>query len=147
MRKRISKKGLIFPILAALTIALSLTARKYGLTIFNEPLFGVAIGYSSSLLLYLLLSIFSTNKVGSAFSGKDFKLFWKGGVGLSLAWGLSFYALSQEKLSIVAPLMQTEPLFVLFFVYIYLKELEHISFKLIMSTLLIVMGAILVSFR
>lgn len=145
--KRIPKKGLVFPLLAGLAIAFSVTARKYGLNIYNEPLFGVAIGYASSLLLLLLLSIFSPNKVGSKFSGRDFQLFWKGGVGLSLAWVLSFYALSQERLSVVAPLMQTEPLFVLFFVYIYLRELEKISLKLVISTLLIVMGVMLVSFR
>lgn len=145
--KRIPKKGLVFPLLAGLAIAFSVTARKYGLNIYNEPLFGVAIGYASSLLLLLLLSIFSPNKVGSKFSGRDFQLFWKGGVGLSLAWVLSFYALSHERLSVVAPLMQTEPLFVLFFVYIYLRELEKISLKLVISTLLIVMGVMLVSFR
>ncbi len=145
--KRIPKKGLVFPLLAGLAVAFSVTARKYGLNIYNEPLFGVAIGYASSLLLLLLLSIFSPNKVGSKFSGRDFQLFWKGGVGLSLAWVLSFYALSHERLSVVAPLMQTEPLFVLFFVYIYLRELEKISLKLVISTLLIVMGVMLVSFR
>jgi len=145
--KRISKKGLVFPLTAALTVAFSALARKHGLNIYNEPLLGVAIGYSSSFLLYLLLTTYSHTKLGYTLSGKDFRLFWKAGVGLSLAWILSFYALSQERLSIVAPLMQTEPLFVLFFVYIYLRELESISFKLVISTLLIVIGVALVSIR
>ncbi|NIR86987.1 EamA family transporter, partial [Candidatus Bathyarchaeota archaeon] len=145
--KGISRRGLVFPLIAALTVAFSVLARKHGLNIYNEPLLGVAIGYSSSFLLYLLLSIYSHAKLGYTLSGKDFRLFWKAGVGLSLAWVLSFYALSHERVSIVAPLMQTEPLFVLFFVYIYLRKLESISFKLVISTLLIVIGVMLVSIR
>lgn len=74
-------------------------------------------------------------------------MFWKAGAGMSLGWILSFYALSYENVSIVTPLLQTEPLFILFFVYLYLKKLEHISFKLVISTLLIVIGAMLVGIR
>lgn len=145
--KRIFKKGLVFPLIAALTVAFSVITRKHGLNIYNEPLLGVAIGYSSSFLLYLLLTIYFHNKLGHTISAKDFRLFWKAGVGLSLGWVLSFYALSYERVSLVAPLMQTEPLFVLFFVYIYLRKLESISFRLVISTLLIVIGVMLVSIR
>ena len=145
--KRIFKKGLVFPLIATLTIALSVVFRKHGLNIYNEPLLGVAIGYSLSFLLYLLLLISSRTTGGSRFSGKDFRLFWKAGVCLSLGWVLSFYALSYDRVSIVAPLVETVPLFVLFFAYLYLKEIEHVSFKLITSTLLIVIGAVLVSVR
>jgi DME family drug/metabolite transporter len=142
--ERISKKGLAFPILASLAIALSQIVRKHGLNIYNQPLLGVAIGYSSTLLLYVPLLISSNTTRGFTFSVKDFRMFWKAGVGMSLGWILSFYALSHENVSIVAPLLQTEPLFILFFVYLYLEKLEHISFKLVISTLLIVMGAMLV---
>ena len=57
--KRIFKKGLVFPLIATLTIALSVVFRKHGLNIYNEPLLGVATGYSLSFLLYLLLLISS----------------------------------------------------------------------------------------
>ena len=115
------------------------------MNICNEPLLGVAIGYSSALLLYVLLLIFSNTAGGSKFSGEDLRLFWKPGVGISLAWLLSFFALSLENVSIVAPLLQTELLFILFFGYIFLRKLEDISFKLIVSALLIVTGVVLVS--
>lgn len=143
--KRMFKKGLVFPFLGSLTVALSYIPRKQGLNIYNEPLLGVAIGYSLSLLLYVLTLISSHNLRGSLCLGKDFRLFWKAGACQSLGWVFAFYALSHEKISVVTPLVQTQPLFVLFFAYLYLKELEHVSFKLIMSTLLIVIGVILVS--
>jgi drug/metabolite transporter (DMT)-like permease len=143
--KKTPRKGFVFPLFASLTFAFSQIVRKQGLNICNEPLLGVAIGYSSALLLYIILLVFSNTAGGSKFSGEELRLFWKPGVGISLAWLLSFLALSQESVSLVAPLLQTELLFVLFFGYIFLRKLEDISFKLITSALLIVTGVILVS--
>lgn len=143
--KRISKKGLVFALLGALTGAFALIVRKLGLNIYDKPLLGVAIEYSISFLLYLILSISFRTMRGSLFSGKGYRLFWKAGVCASLAWVLTFYALAHEKVSIVAPLTQTAPLFVLFFAYLYLRELERISFKLVIGILLVVIGAVLVT--
>ena len=142
---RISRRGLVFPLLASLTVAFAFVIRKHGLNIYNEPLLGAAIGYFSTFLLYLILPFSSYNKRGSKFSGKDFRLFWKAGVGMSLAWILSFYALQHGRVSIVTSLIQTEPLFILFFTHLYLKELECVSFKLLISALLIVTGVMFVS--
>jgi uncharacterized membrane protein len=65
---------------------------------------------------------------------KDLRLFWKPGASLSLAWILTFYALSYERVSIVTPLLQTEPLFVLLLAYLHLKGLERISLKVVTGT-------------
>jgi len=145
--KRYLQKGLVFPLLAGLIRALSAIISKQGLNIYNEPLLGIAIGYSATLFLDLLSSIFSHTVRSSLFSRKDFRLFWKAGAFLALGWVLAFFALSHEMVSIVTPLTQTMPLFVLFFAYLYLKAMEPVSFKLVISTLLIVIGVILVTVR
>ncbi len=142
--KKISRKSFVFPLFAAVTFSVSQIVRKEGLIICNEPLLGIAIGYSSALIPYILLLTFSNNAVVK-FSGKDLRLFWKPGAGIALAWLLSFLALSQENVSIVAPLLQTELLFILFFSYVFLRKLENISYKLVISALLIVAGVVLVS--
>ena len=72
-------------------------------------------------------------------------MFWKPGVGMAMAWLLSFFALSQEMVSIVAPVLQTELLFILLFTYIFLRKIEKLSPKLVVSSLLIVAGVILIS--
>jgi len=143
--KSTTKKGLIVPILGSLAIAFSQIVRKEGLNIYNQPLLGVAVGYSTSLIVYLLLLFFSDGARASRFSRKDLQMFWKPGVGIAAGWLLSFLALSQEMVSIVAPILQTELLFILFFAYIFLRKLEKFSFKLIASALLIVAGVILIS--
>jgi len=88
---------------------------------------------------------FSKDARTTGFSRKDLQMFWKPGVGIAAGWLLSFLALSQEMVSIVAPILQTELLFILFFAYIFLRKLEKFSFKLVASALLIVAGVILIS--
>jgi DME family drug/metabolite transporter len=136
--KHTPKKGLIVPILGSLAIAFSQIVRKEGLNIYNQPLLGVALGYTTALIVYLLVMAFSKTSRTSRFSRQDIQLFWKPGVGIAAGWLLSFLALSQEMVSIVAPILQTELLF-------FLREYEKISFKLIASALLIIVGVILIS--
>lgn len=143
--RRVSKRGLALPLLSSIAIATSQIIRKHGLNIYNEPFLGVALGYLLSFLLYLLVLACSNSTRASLSLSRDFQLFWKAGVLMTLAWALAFFALSYERVSIMTSLLQTEPLFVLSFAYIYLKELEHIPFRLIASTLLIFLGVILVS--
>jgi len=140
-----SKKGLIVPILGSLAIAFSQIIRKEGLNIHNQPLLGVAAGYTTALIVYLLIVIFSKNTETRRFSRQDLYLFWKPGVGIAAGWLLSFLALSQEMVSIVAPVLQTELLFILFFTYIFLRKIEKYSLKLVASAILIIIGVILIS--
>jgi DME family drug/metabolite transporter len=140
-----TKRGLIVPVAGSLAFAFSYIVRKEALNIYNQPLLGVAVGYTVSLLVYLLVIVFSKHSRTSGFSRSDVKMFWKPGVGMTMAWLLSYFALSQEMVSIVVPVLQTELLFVLFFTYIFLRKIEKLSPKLVASSLLIVAGVILIS--
>lgn len=142
--KKNVKQSLIFPVLAALTIAASFIIRKHGLNVYNEPLLGVAIEFLFGFLLYLPIIVFLGARRKALSLRRDFRLFWKASVCVSLGRIFSFYALSLERVAIINSLMGTEPLFVLFFSYMYLKKLEHISLKLVLSTLFIVLGVALV---
>jgi len=126
-------------------MAFSFIPRKHGLNIYNEPLLAAAIGFLSSSLFYFILSKSSRSNLTSLFSRKDLKLFWKAGVFMSLGSIATLFALSYERVSLITPIMQTEPLFVLFFAYLFLKELEQRSSKLLMGTITIIIGVILVS--
>ena len=144
-KKSASKKGLIIPVLGSLAIAFSQIVRKEGLNIYSQPLLGVAVGYTTALIFYLLVIVFYKNAGARRFSGKDIRLFWKPGVGIAAGWLLSFLALNQEMVSIVAPILQTELLFILFFAYIFLRKIEKYSLKLVASALLIIVGVVLIS--
>ncbi len=140
-----SKKGFIVPMLGSFAIAFSQIVRKESLNIYNQPLLGVAVGYTTALIVYILVMVFSKDARTTRFSRQDLQMFWKPGVGIAAGWLLSFLALSQEMVSIVAPIMQTELLFIIFFAYIFLRKLEKFSFKLVASALLIIVGVVLIS--
>lgn len=144
---RVSKRGLVFPLLSSIAIATSQIIRKHGLNIYNEPFLGVALGYLLSFLIYLLVLACSNSTRASLSLSRDFQLFWKAGVLMTLAWVLAFFALSLERVSIVTPVLQIEALFVFLFTYLYLRDSERISFSLIATTLLILTGVMLVSIR
>jgi drug/metabolite transporter (DMT)-like permease len=140
-----SRKDLILPLVGGLTLGVSSITRKYALDLFNAPVLGVAIGYTFSLLTYALILMFSAPTRKELSLKQDLRYFWKAGVGQALAWLLIFYAFSYEQVSIVTPLLAIEPLFVAFFAFLYLRKLEKVSPKLIISIILVVFGVILVT--
>jgi uncharacterized membrane protein len=143
--KNLSKKRLVIPLLGSLSLAFSQIVRKEALNIHNQPLLGVAIAYTTTLIVYLLVMVFSGDYRTSKFSFQDIRMFWKPGIGITMGWLLSFLALSQEKVAIVAPILQTELLFILVFTYLFLKKIEKTSPKLVASALLIIAGVMLIS--
>jgi drug/metabolite transporter (DMT)-like permease len=72
-------------------------------------------------------------------------LFWAAGVGQAITWMLSFYALSYDEVSVVTPLLSIEPVFVAMFAYLYLRKVEQVSTKLLVSIVLTVLGVALVT--
>lgn len=134
--------SLALPIFAGLLVSCSQVMQKAGLSLSNEPLLGAAVGYASSLFFYLPLALLQHAK--QAFSPrKDFKLFWKAGLIFAVGWLSAFYAFSHEKVAIAAPLIQIQPLFVTAFAYIYVRQQEKLSMRLVVSVVLVVSGAFL----
>ncbi|MFA5364668.1 MAG: EamA family transporter [Candidatus Bathyarchaeia archaeon] len=138
-----SKTRLIPPVIGSLAIASSQILRKEALNIYNQPLLGVAVGYATSLLVYFVILRFI--KTDQKYTTKTLQAFWKPGIGIGIGWLLSFLALSQTNVSIVAPLLQTELLFILLFSYIFIRKIEKLTPKLVVSALLIISGVILIS--
>jgi drug/metabolite transporter (DMT)-like permease len=126
------------------TLGIANVVRKYTLDIYNAPVLGVAVAYTFSLLPYLLILMLSTSTRKELSLKQDFRLFWIAGIGQALSWIFSFYALSYEEVSIATPLLSVEPLFVAFFAYFYLREVERITPKLVASIILTVFGVVLV---
>jgi len=139
-----ARKNLVFPILGGLTLGVSSIIRKYALDVYNAPVLGVAIAYTFSLLPFLLVFMSSASTRKELSLKRDFRLFWTAGIGQAVSWMLSFYALSYEEVAVITPLLSIEPLFVVFFAYLYLKEVEHVSPKLVASIVLTVLGVVLV---
>jgi len=139
------RKSLIYPLLGGIVLAIGAIMRKYALNLYDAPVLGVALAYTFSLLPFLLLIGISTTTRREISLKRDMRLFWGAGVGQAVTWLLAFYALSFEGVSVVAPLLSTKPVFIVFFVYFYLKRIECVSRDLALSVLLTALGVVLVS--
>lgn len=142
--KRASVKGLVLALLAASVVALSQVILKYGLNVANEPVLGAAVGYMSSLLFYLLLTPFLGSGKPNVLFKNDLRLFWKAGLVFAIGWLLNFYSLSVERASVVASLIQIQPLFVAGFAYLYIRQLERIRAGLLVSVVIVVLGVVFI---
>ena len=141
---RSARRNLAFPIARGLTLGVSHIIRKYALDVYNAPVLGVAVAYTFSLLPFLLMFLFSASTRRELSLKQELRLFWPAGIGQAVSWMLSFYAFSYGEVAIVTPLLSIETLFVVFFAYLYLKEVECISPKLVASIVLTVLGVVLV---
>ena len=142
-----NRRNLIFPILGGLTLGVSSIIRKYALDIYNAPVLGVAVAYTFSFLPHAVMLMGSRSTRKDLSLKRDFRFFWIAGIGQAISWILSFYALSYERVSIITPLLSVEPLFVALFAYIYLKDLEQVSRKLVVSIILTFLGVVLVTVK
>jgi drug/metabolite transporter, DME family len=139
------RRNLIFPVIGGVMLGISSIIRKYALNYSNTPIMGVAIAYTFSLLPYLVMlaGSFSTRRGLSL--KQDLRWFWIAGIGQAVSWALAFYALSYDQVSIVTPLLSAEPLFVVAFAYFYLGEMEKVSWKMLASIAVTILGVVLVS--
>jgi drug/metabolite transporter (DMT)-like permease len=140
-----SRKDLIYPVLGGLALGAGSILRKSALIQFDAPVLGVAVAYTASLLPFLIIIASSTSTRKELSLKRDMRLFWVAGVGQAITWMLSFYALSFDDVSVITPLLSIEPVFVAIFAYQYLRKIEHVSKKLVVSIVLTVLGVVLVT--
>jgi drug/metabolite transporter (DMT)-like permease len=117
-----------------------------GLNVYPEPVTGVALAFLTALLLYtVMFSLSPKIRRVTPINVHTFKLFWKAGVCNAIGWLFMFYAIQYGDVTVVTPLLQIQPLFILIFTYFYLKKLETLSKQLVLGTVIIVLGVILIT--
>jgi drug/metabolite transporter (DMT)-like permease len=140
-----SGKDLIYPIIGGVTLGVGSILRKYALTLCDAPVLGVSIAYTASLLPFLFILVFSESTRKELSLKRDIRLFWVAGVGQGITWTLSFYALSFDNVYVITPLLSIEPVFVAIFAILFLRKIECVPQKLVISIVLTVLGVVLVT--
>ncbi len=138
-------KSLLLPVLGGLVFSVAFLLRKCALDIWNVPILGVTITYMFSLIPYMLILLVAASSRRELSLKRDTRWFWGAGIGQAVSWILAFYALSSEQVSITAPVLSVEPLFVVTLAYFFLSELEQVSFTLIASIAITVLGVVLIT--
>jgi uncharacterized membrane protein len=142
------KQDLIFAVLAAILVGLAIVIRKMGLNILDEPLFGVTVGFTTSLVFYALMCLaFKSMRAAISLNLKNTLYLCGAGVFLTTAWLTLFYALSYGDAIIVAPLASLHPVMVLGWSYLFFKDIEKITFKTVLGIIIVLIGVLLIALR
>ena len=142
------KKDLIFAVLAAFLVGLAIVIRKMGLNILDEPLFGVTVGFATSLAFYGMLCLMFKRMRAEISLNRNNTLYLCGaGVFLTAGWLSIFYALSHGEAIVVAPLASLHPMMVLAWSYLFFKDMEKITRKTVFGIFLVLIGVLLITLR
>jgi len=137
----------IFPIAAALISAISQSLRKQALRVIPDPFVAVAMVTTVSLIL-LLGFLFFTGRTRQLKMERDgFRFFLCAAIIATVAQVANFIALGRGELSVIIPLLNTTPLFTVFFSALFLRAVETINARIVLGAVLMVGGVALITAR
>jgi len=140
------KRYLFFPVIAAALYGISVFLRKLGLNQVHSPIMGAMMtSLSSWILLTLFLSRKTIRRDFINLNRKATGFFLISGGCTSLAWLSFFYALSMGKVVVVSPVQTSHPLFTVLLSYLFLRNVERVTYKPFIGALLIIAGISLLS--
>ena len=135
-----------YPIAASALAGASQTARKFGLAAVPHPFLAAAVTASSSLIISLLTMRYVEKTQESwQMNRQCFWWFLASGIVVSFAMVCIYYALDLGKVSVVIPIASTGPLFSLILTALFLRDVERVTLRIVISAWLIVSGVILIS--
>jgi len=137
----------LFPISAALISAISQTLRKQALAIIPDPIVAVAMVTTVSLIL-LIGFVLVTRRTHQLRMERDgFLFFFCAAIIAALAQVANFIAIGRGQLSVIIPLLNTAPLFTVFFSAVFLRKIETVNSRIVVGAVLMVGGVVLITSR
>jgi uncharacterized membrane protein len=144
--KRFRYRYLFYPLMASLFYGTSVFFRKLGLNTLSSPILGATLTSGTSwCIITIILTTSGNTKRLVQVKKPSFIYFVVGGCTTCIAWLSFFHALNIGRVAIVTPIAASYSLFTLFLSYLFLRDMERMSLKIIFSTILIVGGIILLS--
>ncbi|MDH3445265.1 MAG: DMT family transporter [Deltaproteobacteria bacterium] len=138
---------LLFPLSAAFLAAISQNIRRSGLLILPDPFVGAAVTTLTSLLV-LTGSLTVTRQWRRLQINRECLPGYGGAAVISaVAQILVFIALSKGEVSVVMPLINSNPLFIVLFSAVFLRDLEKVTAQVAAGAFLIVGGITLILYR
>jgi DME family drug/metabolite transporter len=138
------KMDIFYPILGAVAFGISANLRKGGLDAINVPVLAAAVTAATAALFSLGLLQWNGGREAFKLSRKSAGWLLTAGFFNTAAMLSVFYALSFGKVVIVEPLVSSNPVLTLLLTALFLKDLEVLSARVIVGSLLAVIGTILV---
>jgi uncharacterized membrane protein len=135
---------LLLPILSATCFGIVAILRKLGLS-GMAPVPGTAVNVTTALVVFTGFLLASGQRHAMVCRGPSLVHFIAAGVTENLSVFLVVLALSFGTVSVVAPLTNVTPLFVILFSLLFLRGIEALNARIVGGSALIVVGAILIT--
>ena len=138
---------LLFPLGAAMLASVSQNIRKVGLNSTSEPIIAATISTATSLVC-LLASLALSKKASSMQINRRCLPYYGGAAVFALIGQLcTFIALNGGEISVIAPLSNTTPLFVIGLTALFLRGEEKINRYVVIGVVLLVAGIAVITGR
>ena len=135
---------LVFPFLSALAFGAVAILRKLGLG-GAGPVTGFAVNVTTALIAVTAFLVATGHRRRARCDARSLGYLIAAGVAENAGVLLGVIALQVGTVTVVAPLVGTMPLFVLALSAVFLRDVERLSTRLIVGTLLIVLGVYLIT--
>jgi len=132
------------PALSATCFGVVAVLRKVGLS-GAAPIPGAAVNVSTALIAFTAFLLATGQARAMRCSGRSLLYFIAAGLAENLSVLLVIFALSLGAVSVVAPLTNVAPIFVLLLSALFLRGIEMLNARVVGGTLLIVVGAFLIT--
>lgn len=135
-----------YPIGASALAGASQVVRKFGLAAVPHPLLAAAVTATSSLAVSLLtLWYVEKSQETWKMNRQCFWWFLAAGLTISIAMVCIYYALDLGKVSVVIPISSTGPFFSLMLSALFLRDVERVTGRIVLSAAMIVGGVLLLT--
>ncbi|MBM4261806.1 MAG: DMT family transporter [Deltaproteobacteria bacterium] len=135
-----------YPIGASALAGASQVVRKFGLASVAHPFLAAAVTATSSLVISLIVMGY-VEKTQETWKVNRQCFWWFVAAGITISLGMTciYYALDLGKVSAVIPVSSTGPLFSLLLTWLFLRDVERVTPRIVISALMIVGGVALIS--
>jgi uncharacterized membrane protein len=135
---------LALPILSATCFGVVAVLRKLGLSD-TSAVVGSAINVTTALVAYSAFLIASGRVEVMVCRGRSLAYFAAAGLAENVGVFMNVVALGMGRVSVVTPLYGTAPIFVLILAPFFLRDVERLTTRVVVGTLLIVFGVYLIT--
>jgi len=135
---------LALPVLAAVGFALRDTVSRAGLTVFPHPLVAAGVATLASLGIMAALAAVQRGTGRLRLEPAGVPSLLLAGFCEGLAYLAMWRALTVGPVSLVSPLVHTQPIFTILLAAVFLRDLERVTWRIVVAAALILAGVALV---
>jgi uncharacterized membrane protein len=135
---------LVLPMLSAACFGVVAILRKLGLS-GTGAVMGSAVNATTALVAFTAFLVATGNLGSIPCRRRSLGYFIAAGIAENAAVFLTVVALGLGTVSVVTPLTATGPIFVLFLSFAFLRGVEHLTARIVIGTVLIVLGVYLIT--